>query len=228
MKRIFIVEDDLQVASFLRESLTGKGFQLFQTQDYDRIAAEFIAYEPHLVLITVGSPNFDGLYWTRQLREKSKCPILLIAASHSDMNQVKAIENGADDYLVKPLHSNLLHKKINRVMRRVYEEDTNQPGHEISEISPGLTLRPMEIIYNEKKQSLTRNEFFLMKAFIQYPDQLLPREQLIHLLTKDIGSLDDNTLSVNINRLRKKLSNIGLDDVIRTIRGKGYKFLPKQ
>ncbi|WP_028785018.1 response regulator transcription factor [Thalassobacillus devorans] len=224
MKRIFIVEDDLQITSFLSESLAGKGFQLFAAQEYDRIAEEFVAYEPHLVLMTVGSAKFDGLYWSRQLRKKSKCPILLIAEADSDMNQVKAIENGADDYLETPLNSNLLDTKISRVMRRVYKDDHH--GLNLSEISPELKLRPMEILYKEKRQSLTRNEFFLMKAFLQYPDQLLPREQLLHLLTKDIGDMDDNTLSVNINRLRKKLSNIGLANVIKTIRGKGYKFLP--
>ncbi|WP_085505608.1 response regulator transcription factor [Thalassobacillus devorans] len=217
MKRIYIIENNEQVASFLVKTLKESGYQPFLANDYDKILAEFTAYEPHLVLIAVGTPAFDGLFWSREIRALGKCPILLMPDSSYKMSQVIALENGADGYLSKPLNAIPLQAVIERTLKRVYASDK---GSE-------LKLRPMEIDYQGVKQSLTRKEYFLMKAFIERPSQLLTRQYLLQLLTNNIGELDDNTLSVNMTRLRRKLSQIGLENAIQTVRGKGYKFNPK-
>lgn len=230
MYRIFIIEDDEKISGALKRSMEKYGFEASCASRFREIVPELEAFSPHLVLLDINLPYFDGYYWCRQIRARSSMPIIFISAREGEMDQVMAIEHGGDDYITKPIHLDLLIAKVKGVLRRVYGEyasvsGLNIPGDVLNVQSMRLNLSRNEMRWQEKKVELTKNECLLAKCFMQQPGQIVSRDQLLEALWDDVQFVDNNTLTVNVTRLRKKLEEIGLSETIETVRGQGYKLI---
>ncbi|GGB57791.1 response regulator [Virgibacillus dakarensis] len=226
MKRIFLVEDDPKIAALLKDYLEKYEYEVMIAQQFDTILDEFKQVDPHLILLDINLPRYDGFYWCRQIRSISNCPIIFVSARDSGMDQVMAIENGGDDYITKPFNFDVVQAKIKGIIRRIYGEYAVAKQAELLEIDGlHLHLTAMEIEYHEQTAQLTKNEFVLLKAFMDQLHHVLSRVFLLEMLWDDEQFVDDNTLSVNITRLRRKLADIGIQDSIQTVRGAGYKMV---
>lgn len=238
MYRVFIVEDDVKIAAILKNNMEKYGFEAASAMNFRELMLELEAYEPHLVLLDINLPYFDGYYWCRQIRTRSSVPIIFISARAGEMDQVMAIENGGDDYITKPIHLDLLMAKVKSVLRRVYGEYSSGAG--LTEIGDSngssgsgqgeivvsglrLFLSRNELEWEGRRVELTKNEQLLAESLMKRPGQVASREELLESLWDDVQFVDDNTLTVNVTRLRKKLEELGLPKAIETIRGKGYK-----
>ncbi|MDQ8733213.1 response regulator transcription factor [Paenibacillus sp. LHD-38] len=239
MYRIFIVEDDDKIASILKNNMNKYGFEAAAVKQFRDIMPELEAFEPHLVLLDINLPYFDGYYWCRQIRARSRIPIIFISARAGEMDQVMAIENGGDDYITKPIHLDLLMAKVKSVLRRTYGEyaapgsttaaDTGAVSHgELSANGLHLFLNRNELEWSGLRVELTKNEQLLAECLMRQSGVVVSREQLLEALWDDVQFVDDNTLTVNVTRLRKKLEELGLQKAIETVRGQGYKLtIPK-
>lgn len=226
MYKIMIIEDDKKLQELIRSHLQKYGYETCTVQDFSNIKKEFINYNPNLVLMDINLPYYDGFYWCREIRTVSKVPIIFISARDSDMDQVMAIENGGDDYITKPFSYDLLIVKIKGVIRRVYGEYSENSHTEIFEVD-GLYMHINKNIveYNGKKIELSSKEFLLLYSLLKNVNKIVSREELLEILWNDIDFVDDNTLSVNMTRLRKRLEDIGIINAIETKRGQGYRMI---
>ncbi|SDY52816.1 DNA-binding response regulator, OmpR family, contains REC and winged-helix (wHTH) domain [Proteiniborus ethanoligenes] len=226
MYKIMVIEDDKKLQELIKNHLEKYGYETCIVEDFSQIKKEFINHSPHLVLMDINLPYYDGFYWCRDIRTVSKVPIIFISARGSDMDQVMAIENGGDDYITKPFSYDLLIVKIKGVIRRVYGEYSENNHNEVYEVD-GLYMHVHQNIieYSGRKTELSSKEFLLLYSLLKSVNQIVSREELLEILWNDIDFVDDNTLSVNITRLRKRLEEIGIDDAIETKRGQGYKMV---
>ncbi len=223
MYKVFIVEDDEKILSLIKDRLERYGYTVSIADDYANIKGQFIEADPHLVLLDINLPNYDGFFWCREIRTISNVPIIFISARFSDMDQVMAIENGGDDYIIKPFSFDLLLAKIKGVMRRTYGEYRQNSSKDIYEVD-GLYLYKTQniVVWQNKKIELSKKEFALLYILLSNLEDIVSRETLLEELWDDMDFVDDNTLSVNIARLRKRLEDIGIKDAIETKRGQGY------
>ncbi|WP_068617559.1 response regulator transcription factor [Paenibacillus tuaregi] len=226
MYRIWIVEDDPKLASLLRVCLEKYGLAARCADDFEDIMSHFQQYEPHLVLLDVNLPSYDGYYWCRQIRKVSTCPIIFISARTSDMDQVMALEYGADDYMTKPFHQELVIAKVRSQLRRVDGEYAGEVREKKIE-QGGLALYPerLELKWQETTVTLTRKEADLLDLLLQRYPLVVTREVLLEKLWDDQQFVDENTLNVNIARARKKLQELEVTGSIETVRGSGYKLV---
>ncbi|KKH66921.1 transcriptional regulator, partial [Methanosarcina mazei] len=205
------------------DKLERYNYIVYIANDYSDIKSIFLAEDPHLVLLDINLPNYDGFFWCREIRTVSKVPIIFISARFSDMDQVMAIENGGDDYIIKPFSFDLLLAKIKGVMRRAYGEYAENKTKDVLDADGVYLYTNQNIVeWNNKKIELSKKEFALLYILITNLNEIVPREKLLEELWDDIDFVDDNTLSVNIGRLRKRLEDIGIYDAIETKRGQGY------
>lgn len=227
MEKILIVEDDAKIAQLIHSYLEGYGYQGKIVREFDQVLKEFQQFQPHLVLLDINLPIFDGYYWCRQIRTLSTCPIIFITARSGEMDQVMALENGGDDYITKPFHYEVVMAKIRSSLRRVYGEYAPKMAERTIELK-GLILYPerLEVTIKDKTSILTKKEADLLEMFLTGYPRILSRNKILEKLWDDIGFVDDNTLSVNMTRLRKKLSDIGIEEAIETVRGSGYRLNP--
>jgi len=231
MYRIFIVEDDSKISAVLKRNIEKYGFEASCASQFRDVMPELTAYEPHLVMLDINLPYFDGYYWCRQIRSKSNVPIIFISARAGEMDQVMAIDNGADDYITKPIHLDLFIAKIKSVLRRVYGDYSAStglapsPDNELHVQGLRLNLSRNELIYQTRKIQISKNEQLLAECFIQLYGRTVSRDQLLGTLWDHAQFVDDNTLTVNVARLRKKLEELGLPNAIATVRGLGYKLV---
>ncbi|MFD0695787.1 winged helix-turn-helix domain-containing protein [Paenibacillus sp. GCM10027628] len=235
MYRIFIIEDDDKISAILKKNIEKYGFEASCVSQFREILQELEAFAPHLVLLDINLPYFDGFYWCRQIRKSSSLPIIFISARAGEMDQVMAIENGGDDYITKPIHLDLLMAKVKSALRRAYGEYATVTGldsaventHQAELNVKGLRLHlsRSELVWNKHKAQLTKNEQLLAECLMQQPGEVVSRDQLLEALWDDVQFVDDNTLTVNVTRLRKKLEELGLPKAIETVRGQGYKFV---
>ncbi|NEW05097.1 response regulator transcription factor [Paenibacillus sp. SYP-B3998] len=231
MYRIFIVEDDDKISAILKKNMEKYGFEASSVSQFREIMPELEAFAPHLVLLDINLPYFDGFYWCRQIRKSSSIPIIFISARAGEMDQVMAIENGGDDYITKPIHLDLLMAKVKGALRRVYGEYATASGLDSAVENTlhvqglRLHLSRSELVWNKQKAQLTKNEQLLAECLMQTPGEIVSREQLLEALWDDVQFVDDNTLTVNVTRLRKKLEDIGLPTAVETVRGQGYKLV---
>jgi two-component system, OmpR family, response regulator len=225
--RILLVEDDERIAALLGGHLQKYGYEVKIAEQLNDIKLEFAEMKPDLVLLDINLPFFDGFYWCRQIRTISNAPIIFISARTDELNQVMAIENGGDDYITKPFHLEVVMAKIKSVLRRTYGEYSPSLSQEsrIVELG-GLTIYPdqNEAEWNSTRILFSQKEFQLLSIFVREHKKIVSRDELLEALWDDVDFVDDNTLTVNVNRLRKKLENAGLKDCISTIRGQGYQF----
>lgn len=234
MYRVFIVEDDGKIAAILKNKMEQYGYAAEAAYNFRDLLPELDAFDPQLVLLDINLPYFDGYYWCRQIRSRSNVPIIFISARAGEMDQVMAIENGGDDYITKPIQLELLMAKVRGVLRRTYGEYANMEGRENGDSFDGasmelqvsglrLLMSRNELDWRGKRVELTKNEGLLAECLMRRPGHVVARETLLEALWDDVQFVDDNTLTVNVTRLRKKLEELGLPKAIETIRGQGYK-----
>ncbi|SDK38047.1 response regulator transcription factor [Enterococcus casseliflavus] len=221
--KIFMVEDDKSLVKMMENQLSRYAYQTFVPENFAAVLDEFLMIQPDLVLLDVNLPYYDGFYWCQKIRERSLVPILFISARDGNMDQVMALEYGADDYLVKPFSYDLLLAKVKSHIRRVYG-DYAQSDRARSLKAGELIYYPeaLKMVYRESSEWLTVREGELLTLLMSAHPEMVKRERILNLLWDDERFVDDNTLSVNVGRLRKKLAAMGINDPIQTIRGKGY------
>ncbi|UNK19297.1 response regulator transcription factor [Paenibacillus sp. N3/727] len=223
MYNIMIVEDDPKLAELLQSHIRRYGNEAIIVNDFDHVLERFQEIRPHVVLLDVNLPSFDGYYWCRQIRSLSTCPIIFISARSGTMDQLRALENGADDYITKPFHYDIVIAKIHSQLRRVYGDYAAVSGERTVE-KEGLVLYPerMELQLGEQTVALTKKETILLETLLGRSPRLVSRETILEKLWDD-AFVDDNTLSVNITRVRKRLAEMGIEDALETVRGSGYR-----
>ena len=220
MYRVFIVEDDRAIASAVVRQLESWGMETRCVQDFRQVTAEFSAYDPHLVLMDVRLPFFNGYHWCQEIRRVSKAPIIFISSASDSMNVVMAMNMGADDFIAKPFDLNVLMAKIQALLRRSYDFADSAPRLE----HRGAALHPGEyrLRFQGQEIPLTKNEHRILLTLMACPGRVVSREKLMEALWATDSFVDENTLSVNVNRLRKKLDAAGLEGFIATQHGVGY------
>lgn len=223
MSTIMIVEDDPKINQLLQEQLEKYGFKTVNVEHFERVMEVFADARPDLVLLDVNLPKFDGFYWCRQMRQESNCPILFISARESKMDQVMALENGADDYITKPFDYDVVLAKIRSQLRRAYGQYAPQEGERTVEVGGlKLFLERMELSMHDTKIELSKKEALLLEALMNQHPRVVSRERLLEKLW-DEQFVDENTLNVYITRVRGKLKDLGLEGAVETVRGSGYR-----
>ncbi|WP_195571238.1 response regulator transcription factor [Paenibacillus sp. 1001270B_150601_E10] len=229
MYKIMIVEDDDKIASILQSSLEKYEYEVTRAMNFRDLKVDLLKIEPDLILLDIHLPAYDGFYWCRQFRQVTNAPIIFVSARTGEMDQVMAIENGGDDFITKPFHLDVLLAKVKSVLRRTYGEyairSSEGNGEELNVHGLVLHRAKNTLEWNEKRVDLTKNEALLLACLMDRVDQIVSRETLLETLWDDVDFVDDNTLTVNVTRVRKKLEEIGIDKAIETIRGQGYRLL---
>ncbi|OIB02271.1 DNA-binding response regulator [Paenibacillus sp. LC231] len=227
MYTILIVEDDERIADKLRSAISKYDFNVRITEDFSRVMDIFADTKPDLVLLDVNLPKFDGFYWCRQIRTQSHCPIIFISARDSGMDQIMALENGADDYITKPFDMELVLAKIRSHLRRAVGAYASGQEDEHTIESAGLIIYPERYVvtHGDESAELTQKEAALLTMLMEKGGRVVSRERLLDLMWEDQHFIDDNTLNVYITRVRRKLRELGAGDLIETVRGAGYRFM---
>lgn len=218
--RIFLVEDDASIVDVLSRQLTRWNFDIYPIQDFENVLEEFYKCNPHLVLMDISLPFYDGYYWCHKIRQISKTPVVFLSSAGDDLNQVMALNMGADDFIVKPFRLEFAVAKIQAMLRRTYTFGKNSDILFCGSIS--LNLNEAVLSFNDQQIELSKNEFRLMQILMEYSGKIVTREELIQKLWETENFIDDNTLTVNMARLRKRLEGIGLGNIILTKKGMGY------
>ena len=220
MYRIFIVEDDPIIAGTVQRHLMSWGWQVKAATDFSRVMADFAALDPHLVLMDIGLPFYNGYHWCGEIRKVSRVPVIFLSSASDNMNIVMAMHMGGDDFIPKPFDLTVLTAKVQALLRRAYEFSREQQSLPLG----GGTLRLSEGVFvkGDQRLELTRNEFRILEMLLENRGRTVTRDALMERLWSTDSFVDENTLSVNVNRLRKKLETAGLPDAIRTRKGEGY------
>ena len=220
MQKIFIVEDDDGVASSIKAYAEGWGYEARTVGDFRSVLSEFEQYSPHIVLMDISLPFYSGYYWCQEIRRVSEVPIIFISSALDNMNILMAMSIGADDFIAKPFDLRVLTAKIQALMRRAYNLAPAIKNFEHR--GAVLNTEDSTLSYGGNKIELSKNEYRILLCLMESKDKIVSREKLMERLWETDQFIDDNTLSVNVNRLRKKLESYGLVDFITTKFGLGY------
>lgn len=217
--KIFLVEDDKVIAEEIESYLKFWNYEIKIAEDFQNIFNDFKNFHPDLVLMDVSLPFYNGYHWCKIIRKNSKVPILFISAADENLNLIMAMDLGADDYLTKPFELELLQIKIRALLRRAYEyvETKNIFYKDIR-----LNCDNMIISRENKERELTKNEFKILEILLEKPGKVVNRDEIIDKIWQTDSYIDDNTLTVNVMRLRKKLEEINIFELIKTKKGVGY------
>ena len=218
--RIFIVEDDRVIARAVKQHIESWGCEARVVSDFRNVLKEFVAFDAHLVLMDISLPFFNGYHWCREIRKISKVPVIFISSASDNMNIVMAMDMGGDDFIAKPFDLSVLTAKVQAVLRRAYEFSGAQSL--LEHRGAILNLGDASLTYEGKRLELTKNDFRILQTLMERPGQVVSRETIMLRLWETDCFVDDNTLTVNMTRLRKKLEAIGLEDFILTRKGAGY------
>ena len=221
MYRIFIVEDDSTIARLVKQHLEKWEYEVYIAQDFANIMTEFAQTDPQLVLMDIRLPFFNGYHWCTQIRNVSKVPIIFLSSVSDNMNIVMAVNMGADDFVAKPFDLEVLTVKIQALLRRSYDFAGNSSVLEHRGLL--LNLSDATAIYEGNRVELTKNEVRILQILFENKNKIVTRDALMTKLWESDSYVDENTLSVNVNRLRKKLAEIGLENFIITKKGIGYR-----
>ena len=219
MYRIYLVEDDVIIARSIKKHLENWEYEVQCTKDFSAVTKEFAEFAPQLVLMDIGLPFYNGYYWCSEIRKISKVPIIFSAADN--MNIVMAVNMGADDFIAKPFDLSVLTVKVQAMLRRTY--DFTETGEVLTYHGVMLQVAEAVLTYQDKKVELTRNELRILKTLMENKEKVVSRDTLMTKLWESDCFVDENTLSVNVNRLRRKLADAGLEDFILTKKGIGYR-----
>ena len=220
MYRIMIVEDDEVIARAVQQSLVSWGMDAFCVQDFSGVLAEFAVKNPQLVLMDIHLPFFNGYHWCQEIRKVSKVPIMFLSSRDQAMDIVMAINMGGDDFVTKPFDQNVLLAKVQGLLRRSYEFGTDQ--NLLEHRGAILNLKSTDLVYEGEVIKLTKNEFQILRVLFEHAGSIVARDDMMKELWNSDFFIDDNTLSVNVARLRKKLEEAGLSNFIETKKGIGY------
>ena len=220
MYRIFIVEDDAAIAQAVCEQAASWALEARCVTDFRRVAEEAAAYDPHLILLDISLPFFDGYHWCRQIRKSSRVPIIFLSSAADNMNIVMAMNMGGDDFIAKPFDLNVLLAKIQAILRRTY--DFAAPAPTLEHRGAVLNTADASLTYQGQRIELTKNDYRILQTLLERKGSVVSRETLMEKLWETDSFVDENTLTVNIARLRRKLEAAGLPDYITTKKGLGY------
>ncbi|WP_317311142.1 response regulator transcription factor [Clostridium thermobutyricum] len=220
MYKILIVDDDLIISREIKKALDNWGYESKITEDFKNVLNEFIEFKADIVLLDIGLPFFNGYHWCREIRKISKVPIIFISSMSDSMNIIMAMNMEGDDFIVKPFDINVLVAKIQALIRRSYEFRGNTNILENKNVI--LNVEECSITYKENKLELTKNEFKIIQILFENAGKVISREDIMIKLWDSDSFIDDNTLTVNIARLRKKLQGLEINDLIKTKKGMGY------
>ena len=221
MYKILIVEDDEVIAKTLKVHLEKWGYEAVCVQDFNHVMECFVKEQPSIVLMDIGLPFFNGYHWCTQIRNISQVPVIFLSSMSDNMNIVMAVNMGADDFIAKPFDLSVLTVKVQAMLRRTY--DFTETGEMLTYHGVMLQVAEAVLTYQDKKVELTRNELRILKTLMENKEKVVSRDTLMTKLWESDCFVDENTLSVNVNRLRKKLSDAGLEDFILTKKGIGYR-----
>ncbi len=220
MYKLFIIEDDAGIADAIRRQAELWGLEVRCVQDFRNVLGEFAAFEPHIVLLDITLPFFNGYHWCGELRRHSSVPIIFISSASDNMNIVMAMNMGGDDFIAKPFDLSVLMAKIQALLRRTYNFAASAPllEHRGAILSTGEQV----LTYAGERIDLTKNEYRILLCLMENKTRVVSRERLMERLWETDSFVDENTLTVNINRLRRKLEAAGLKNFIATRFGVGY------
>ncbi|SEN92479.1 two-component system, OmpR family, bacitracin resistance response regulator BceR [Amphibacillus marinus] len=218
---IYIVEDDQHLYAELEESLSNWSFTVSCPANFEAVMEDFINNEPHLVILDIQLPKYDGFHWCREIRAVSKVPVVFLSSRDHPMDMIMAMNMGADDYIQKPFNMGVLVAKIQAILRRTYAYE--EGGSELIEWNKALIdLKRCVIRKDEQEIELTKNEFLMLAQLVKANNNVVSRHEIMRMLWEDDQYINDNTLTANITRLRQKLEQIGLATAIVTKKGLGY------
>ena len=220
MYRIFIVEDDEIISEVLKKNLSSWGYDVSCAEDFSNIIQEFVRRDPQLVLLDLKLPFYNGFHWCEEIRKISQVPVLFLSSAADNMNMVMAMSRGADDFIAKPFDLDVLAAKVQAVLRRTYAFGQNSSLLEHN----GVVLNPGNgtISANGQQADLTKNELKILQILFEHQGRVVSRDAIMTKLWESDSFVDDNTLTVNITRIRRKLESLGIRDFIVTKKGLGY------
>lgn len=220
MYKILIVEDDLAMAQAIKKEMTAWGNEAEYVEEFRNVLTKFTGYDPHLVLMDITLPFFNGYHWCSEIRRISNVPVIFISSAADNMNIIMAMNMGGDDFIAKPFDLSVLTAKVQAVLRRTYDMSGKVPI--LEHRGAVLNLYDTTLTYEGEKISLTKNEFRILQTLMENKGRLVSRDTLMTKLWETDDYIEENTLTVNIARLRKKLENAGLKNFITTKVGGGY------
>lgn len=219
--RILLVEDDIKLKRYISEYLEVYEYEVTTINDFDLVMETFNNFKPNLVVLDINLPKFDGFYYLKLIRKSFKIPVIILSARSDEGEQIRGMELGADDYVTKPFSIGILLAKINALLRRV-SEYSQEEAYSHGGIS--LINESMKLKYKEELIELTKNEYRILKILLSNIGKVVTREDMLEALWDDTTFVDDNTLTVNMTRVKKRLSDLGIKNAIVTKRGVGYVF----
>lgn len=220
MYKILIIEDDMAMAQAIEKEMKAWGNDARYVTDFQNVLSEFAQYSPHLVLLDITLPFYNGYHWCSEIRKVSSVPVIFISSASDNMNIIMAMNMGGDDFIAKPFALSVLTAKIQAILRRTYDMAGKVPVLEHK--GAILNLYDTELTYNGEKVNLTKNEFRILQTLMENKGRLVSRDTLMKRLWETDNYIEENTLTVNIARLRKKLEKAGMTDFIQTKVGGGY------
>ncbi len=220
MYRILLIEDDKIIEEQVRAHLEKWGYQVEGVRDFANVLADFAGFDPQLVLLDIGLPFYNGYYWCSEIRKLSQVPILFLSSASDNMNIVMAMNMGGDDFIPKPVEPNVMNAKLQAILRRAYNMTSAAPV--LEHRGAILDLNDNTLSFAGKKIELTKNEFRILQTLMENKGKIVTRDTLMMKLWQDDCYVEENTLTVNVTRLRKKLEKAGLCDFIATKVGSGY------
>lgn len=218
--RLLIVEDDRGIAEAIKMQAEMWDLEVYCIANFRNVMVEFSKFEPHIILLDIALPFFNGYHWCSEIRKVSKVPIIFISSASDNMNMVMAMNMGADDFIAKPFDQNVLMAKLQAMLRRTYDFAASVPV--LEHRGALLNTGDSTLTYNNERISLSKNEFRILLTLMRNKGNVVSREKLMEELWETDSFVDENTLSVNVNRLRKRLDGVGLDNFITTKFGVGY------
>lgn len=223
MYRILLIEDDFSLARVMKQQIEAWGNEVRLVSDFQNVLGEFKDYEPHLILVDIMLPFFNGYHWCSEIRRISNVPVVFLSSASDNMNIVMAINMGGDDFIAKPVDPNVLTAKIQAILRRSYDLTGSLPV--LEHRGAVLNLADGSLSYDGQRMELTKNEFRILQTLMENKGKIVSRDTLMMKLWQDDCYVEENTLTVNVTRLRKKLERAGLTAFITTKVGSGYLIL---
>ncbi|AWE09091.1 DNA-binding response regulator [Lysinibacillus sp. 2017] len=220
--KVLLIEDDTSIFSLIKERFQQWSIEVVGPENFQHVLASFEREEPQLVLIDIQLPAFDGFHWCREIRAKSNVPILFLSSRDHPMDMVMAMQMGADDFVQKPFHMEVLIAKVQAMLRRTYDYQESVQSDYETWCGAEINYDRAVVQFNDVQVELTKNELFILKVLVKTKGQIVSRDELMRKLWDDERFVNDNTLTVNVNRLRQRLEDIGLVDVIVTKKRLGY------
>lgn len=220
MYRILIVEDDMTIAEVLAAHLKKWDYEARCVEDFKNVMSDFMEFDPQLVMLDIALPFFNGFHWCQEIRRVSEAPVVFLSSLDDNMNIVMAMNMGGDDFIEKPFDLNVVTAKVQAILRRAYS--FHGSSNLLEHAGMMLNLSDATVLYENTKLELTKNEFRILQILFERAGKIVSRDEIIERLWDSDEFIDDNTLTVNVARLRKKLESAGIEELIRTKKGIGY------